>query len=124
MFWTETGHKKDGMGEPEVCPRRHLGERLAGTFGPTQQGLSVARQGPAPSPWDRCQVDSLTWKLMWYSPTEPVTEMVSTRWKGTRCAYCIKDFPFTVTCQQECIFQERGLRPGREAHLSLQDPCF
>lgn len=65
----------------------HLGERLAGTFGPTQQGLSIARQGPAPSPWDRCQVDSLTWKLMWFTATPPVKEMVSTRWKGTRCVY-------------------------------------
>lgn len=48
-----------------------------------------------PNTW--CQVFSLTWKVMKDNCKEPVTEMVSTRWKGTRCVYCTKKFLFTIT---------------------------
>lgn len=59
VFWTETVTQEGQDREPEVCPQSHLGRR----FGPIQQGLGIARLGPAPSPWDRCQADNLTWKL-------------------------------------------------------------
>lgn len=56
--------QKNKIEELEVCPQSDLDRRLADIFGPTQQGLGIARLVPAPSPWDRCQVDDLTWKLM------------------------------------------------------------
>ena len=45
-------------------------------------------------------MDSLTWKLMEDSCTTPVMLMASMRWKGTRWAYCVKRFPFTITCRE------------------------
>ena len=92
-------------------------------FGSTQQSPGTVNWAPHPAPGDECWVDSLTWKLMEDSFTMPVMQMVSTQWKGTRWAYCMKRFPFTVTCRETCMWQ-RGDPSQVGAHLSLWDPCF
>lgn len=99
----ETAAQGGQDGEPEVCPQSHLERRLAHTFGSTQQG---PHRGWGPEPGAGFPGDSLTWKLILDTFTRLATVMVLTLCKGMQWAYCMKRFPFTITCQDEYTCQE------------------